>query len=310
MNRRQVLRSAGLAAVASINTVNIVAAAQTPGRSRPEPPAIGPFITTADGQQLFHRDWGAGQPMVFLAAWGLPSDMWGYQMVPLSESGFRTIAFDRRGHGRSSDPGRGYDFDTLADDLAAVLDTLDLHEVVLVGMSMAAGEVVRYCTRHGSARISRLVLVAPAATPFPTRRSDNPAGIPKEAFESFRTTQLLRDFPRWLEENRPPFFTPATSREMQDWVRNMMLTTSLKALTECNRSGTSTDFRDELRQIDRPALIIHGDRDVSAPLALMGQPTAALIPGARLEVYEGAPHGLFVTHMDRLTRDLRSFARA
>ena len=119
MNRRQVLRSAGLAAVASINTVNTVAAAQTPGRSRPGPPAIGPFITTADGQQLFHRDWGAGQPMVFLAAWGLPSDMWGYQMVPLSESGFRTIAFDRRGHGRSSDPGRGYDFDTLADDLAA-----------------------------------------------------------------------------------------------------------------------------------------------------------------------------------------------
>jgi len=270
----------------------------------------GPFVTTADGNLLFYRDWGKGQPILLLAAWALPSDMWAYQMVPLYESGFRTIAFDRRGHGRSTDAGGRYDFDTLADDLAAIIDTLDLNNVVLVGMSMAAGEIVRYLSRHGSERIARLVLVAPAATPFLMRTPDNPGGIPAEVFETFRSTGLLRDYPRWLEENRAPFFTPSTSRDMQEWVRAMMLATSMKALVECNRSSTSTDFRAELRRVDRPALIVHGDRDVSAPLALTGRPTAALIPSARLEVYEGAPHGLFVTHMDRLTRDIAGFARS
>jgi pimeloyl-ACP methyl ester carboxylesterase len=217
-------------------------------------------------------------------------------------------AYDRRGHGRSSVPAGGYDYDTLADDLATMLDRLDLKEVTLVGYSMASGEMVRYLTRHGAARIARLAFIAPAATPFLLKTADNPNGIPAEKFEYFRRNMLMRDYPKWLEDNRKPFFTAETSPQVQDWVRGLMLTTSLKAAVECNRSSTSTDFRAELPKIRLPALVIHGDIDASAPLALTGRPTAALIPGAELKVYEGAPHGLFVTHKERLTADLLAFA--
>ena len=309
MERRNLLKS----------TVGIAGAALLAGTSRsdtsqvrpsPVPRRRGPYVETRDGQQLFHKDWGTGAPVLFLAAWALPSDMWDYQMVPLSEHGLRCIAYDRRGHGRSSHPGTGYDYDTLADDLAAVLDALDLREVTLVGMSMAGGEIVRYLTRHRQRRIARVVLVATDATPFRLQAADNPRGIPAERAEYFRRQLLLRDYPNWMEENREPFFVPETSRQMQEWVRSMMLRTSMKALVECNRSMTSTDFRAELPKITVPTLLIHGDKDVSAPLEVTGRPTASLIPRARLEVYEGAPHGLFLTHMERLTRDLLTFAKS
>src|SRR5262249_39697748 len=201
-------------------------------------------------------------------------------------------AYDRRGHGRSSQAGSGYDYDTLADDLAAVLDTFDLKGVTLVGMSMAGGEIVRYLSRHGAGRIARVVFVATDATPFRLLTANNPGRIPAERPESFRRQLLLRDYPNWMEQNRQPFFVAATSQQMQEWVRSMMLRTSMKALVECNRSATSTDFRAELPKIRVPALFIHGDKDVSAPLERTGRPTAKLIPGAHLEVYEGAPHGL------------------
>src|SRR5262245_41891103 len=173
---------------------------------------------------------------------------------------------------------------------------------------MAAGEVVRYVTWHGRRRIARLVLVTTAATPFHMQTAGNPAGIPLDRSDAFRRRVLLRDYPNWIEENRQPFFVPETSRQMQEWVRGMMLRTSLKAIVECHRSATTTDFRGELRRVTVPTLLIHGDRDVSAPIDVTGRPTAALIPGARLDVYEGAPHGLFLTHMERLTNDLRAFA--
>jgi pimeloyl-ACP methyl ester carboxylesterase len=139
---------------------------------------------------------------------------------------------------------------------------------------------------------------------------DNPSGIPAERAEYFRRQLLLRDYPNWMEENRQPFFVPETSRQMQEWVRSMMLRTSMKALIECNRSQLSTDFRAELPKIAVPTLLIHGDKDVSAPLDVTGRPTARLIPGARLQLYEGAPHGLFLTHMERLTSDLLAFAKS
>src|SRR5262245_2306963 len=308
MNRRDILKSTiGVAGAA------LIADAAQAETAQPGPSAIatrGPFIETRDRQQLFCKDWGSGAPVVFLAAWALPSDMWDYQMVPLSEQGLRCIAYDRRGHGRSSHAGVGYDYDTLADDLAAVLDAFDLQQVTLVGMSRAGGEMVRYLTRHGDRRIARLVFVATDATPFRLQTVDNPGGIPVDRAEFFRRQMLLRDYPNWMEENRQPFFVPETSRQMQEWVRDMMLRTSMKALVECNRSMTSTDFRPELPQITVPSLLIHGDKDVSAPLEVTGRPTALLIPRARLEVYEGAPHGLFLTHMERLTRDLVAFAKS
>ncbi|WP_375768368.1 alpha/beta hydrolase [Archangium gephyra] len=281
-----------------------------PGPGEPAVKAPAPsFIRTRDGVDLFYKDWGTGKPVVFLSGWTLGSDMWNYQLVPLSGQGLRCIAYDRRGHGRSSDPGRGYDYDTLADDLAAVLGALDLRDVTLVGHSMASGEMVRYLSRHGDGRIARVVFVAPAATPFPLKTADNPDGIDASIFEYIRNQLLLRDFPRWLADNARPFVTAETSPEMMEWLMGMMRQCSMKAVIECNRSGTSTDFRAELPGIRVPALVIHGDKDVSAPLELTGRRTAQLIPGSRLEVYEGAPHGLFVTHMDRLNADLLAFVR-
>jgi non-heme chloroperoxidase len=266
------------------------------------------FIRTADGVNLFYRDWGQGEPVVFVAGWSLPSDLWNYQMLALSEQGLRCVAFDRRGHGRSSDPGGGYDFDTLADDLAAMLDVLDLRSVTLVGHSMASGEIVRYLTRHRGDRVAHIALLG-TITPLLHRTADNPDGIDASYFEAFRLDELMRDFPKWIEDNFPPFVTPETSPQMRDWVESMALWTSGKALLDTNRTVTTADFRDELPKITVPTLIIHGDRDVTAPLDMTGRRTADLVLGAKLRVYEGAPHGLLVTHIDRLNRDLLDFTR-
>ncbi|WP_230534485.1 alpha/beta fold hydrolase [Microvirga roseola] len=270
---------------------------------------LGPnTIMTAQGAALFYRDWGTGDPNLFLAGWTLASDMWAYQMEPLSRQGFRCIAFDRRSHGRSSDPGRGYDYETLADDLADVIKALGLESVTLVGHSFASGEVVRYLTRHGSDRIARVLLVAPAAIPFLLKADDNPTGIPGSAFEKARGA-ILGDFAGWMEANTEPYFGPGTSPLMIDWTVRMMTQTSLLAAGELNRIQVTTDFRPELARLDVPVLIIHGDSDASAPLELTGRPAASLIPGARLVVYEGGPHGLYFTHRERLNRDLVEFIR-
>jgi non-heme chloroperoxidase len=195
MDRRDVLKSTASFAVATGVLATLRTEASQTRSLAAAPPRRGPYIATRDGQGMFYKDWGSGKPVVFLGAWGLPSDMWQYQMTPLSEQGLRCVAYDRRGHGRSSHAGTGYDYDTLADDLAAVLDTLDLRDVMLVGMSMATGEMVRYLTRHGAGRIARLVFVGTAATPFPMKSADNPEGIPAERFEYFRRDVLLQDFP-------------------------------------------------------------------------------------------------------------------
>jgi len=265
------------------------------------------YIWTADNVGLFYRDWGAGKPLLFLAGWTLSSDMWAYQMEPLSRQGFRCIAYDRRGHGRSSDPGRGYDFDTLADDLAVVVDALDIKDATAIAHSFSSGEIVRYLTKYGRGRITRLVLLSPAAVPFLLKTSDNPNGVDGEAFEQLR--QAFRtDFPGWAEANAEPYFLPGTSRAIVDWTIRLMTQTSLQAAVELSKVQTSTDFRGELSRLDLPTLVIHGDRDASVPLDLTGRPTAELVQGARLVVYEGGPHGLYFTHKERLNRDLAQFA--
>jgi pimeloyl-ACP methyl ester carboxylesterase len=266
-----------------------------------------PFIETNDRTTLFHKDWGTGRPVLFVHGWALNSDMWQYQMIHLAGQGFRCVAYDRRGHGRSSDPGRGYDYDTLADDLASVMERLNLRDAVLVGHSMGAGEVVRYLTRHGAKRVSRALLVAPAL-PFILKTADNPDGVDKEVLDTVRG-RFCTDFPKWLADNAPPFFLPETSPEMVQWGVRMALQTSLKALVDSNHADTETDFRAEMRRIATPTLIIHGDSDHSAPLDFTGRRAAKLIPVSELKVYEGAPHGLFITHMDRLNRDLLEFVK-
>jgi non-heme chloroperoxidase len=259
-------------------------------------------VETHDGARLFCRDWGQGRPIVFVHGWAANCDLWQYQMVPLSSRGARCVAYDKRGHGRSSDPGRGYDYDSFADDLAAVLDERDLRDVVLIGHSMGPGEIVRYLARHGSARIAKLVLIS-GAIPFMLKTSDNPGGIEASAFEE-RRKLWLQDLPAWLAGNARAFVTPETSSETVAWLAGLGMQASLKALFETNRAIAETDLRPDVARVKLPTLIIHGERDRSAPIDLTARRTAALIAGSELRIYEGAPHGLVITHQDRLARDL------
>jgi non-heme chloroperoxidase len=304
MDRRSAL-TFGTATAAVLGLANRRAQAATPARKVTR---IGSYIERPDGTSLFFKDWGTGDPVVFVHSAGNCSDVWAYSMVHIVKQGFRCVAFDRRGHGRSSVPGGGYDYDTLADDLAGVIDAFDLRKVTLVGHSMGCGEVVRYLTRHGSKRVARIALVAPTL-PFLLRTSDNPNGIPKEYFERIRA-EWAHDYPKWLAANAAPFFTPETSKEMVQWGISLAYQTSLHAAIESNVAVTETDFREELKKIDVPALIVHGTADKSCPLEMTGQPTAGLIPRSELKIYEGAPHGSLLTHVEQLNEDLMRFMRA
>lgn len=290
MQRRDLLKGATLAAAGSALSASAAAARATPA---------GPFV----------RDWGEGPPLLFVHGWGLASESWTYVMLPLVQKGFRCIAYDRRGHGRSADPGCGYDYDTLADDLAGVIAERGLNGITLIGHSMAAGELARYMTRHRGRGVARLLFAAPAGTPFMLRTADNAGGVEAGLFEDLRA-RAARDFPALVRATLPAFFTAETSSAIREWIARMMEDASLHALIECNKAMTSTDFRPDLARIDRPALVIHGTADASVPLALTGKPTAAAIRGARLAVYEGAPHGLILTHAARLADDIAAFAAA
>jgi non-heme chloroperoxidase len=267
-----------------------------------------PFIHTDDDVAIFYRDWGRGEPVVFCAAWALSSIAWQYQMMSVVDRGFRAVAYDRRGHGRSDDPGRGYDYDRLSDDFAALLDQLDLRNVTLAAHSMGAGEAVRYLTRHGNDRVARLALLAPT-TPYLLQTSDNPDGVPDEHFTQQRD-EWRRDFGQWIENNEDPYFgdRPVSTLSRQ-WTRADMIGTALQAAVEFSYAATHTDFRQELPRIEVPTLVIQGDADASAPLSITGARTAQLIPGAELVVYEGAPHALYLTHRDRVNADLLAHHR-
>lgn len=266
-------------------------------------------IATADGVRLFYRDWpgshAQARAVLFVGGWSMPSASWGYQMMALQRRGLRCIAFDRRGHGRSGDPGGGYDFDTLAGDIAAVIDALDLRDVVLVGHSMGCNEIVRYLNRFGSARVERVALLGPM-TPGVTLSPSNPGGIDPTLLAQFRSRQLLRDYPLWIEENIEPF-VPGANATTRAWLAAMALDNSLQALHDCHAAVQGADMVDELRAIDVPVLIIAGDCDVSAPLELTARRSAALIPDVRLRVIEGAAHGMFVSHVERVNADLLEF---
>jgi non-heme chloroperoxidase len=267
------------------------------------------IIRTADGAELFYRDWGSGTPVVFLSGWALPSDFWCYQMTSLGEAGFRCIAYDRRGHGRSSDPGHGFDYDTLADDFTAVLDALHLSNVAVVAHSMSAGEVIRYCSKRRGLGIQRIALIGPTL-PCLVKAADNPEGIDRVLLDATRRQILEDGFPTWLETNGRPFVTADTKTETIAWLKNMMLSCSMKAVIDCNRAMIEADFRAELKETHIPTLIIHGDRDASAPIELTSRRIVQLMPDVRLTVYAGAPHGLPVTHATRLSEDLQTFLRS
>lgn len=273
---------------------------------------IKQFIEATDGTNLFFRDWGTGRALVFLAPWGLNSAWWEYQMADLVGHGLRCVAYDRRGHGRSGESSHGYEFNTLADDLAAVIEQLDLHSVTLVGQSLGCGEVVRYLSRHGSNRIARVVLVS-TITPFVLKTDDNPEGVDQTVLENVRRV-LSKDRPHPIFAAAPAFFGAPqnhVSQEMMDWWARMMVDgSSLRVMVELQRMFTETDFRPELGRITVRTLLIHGDSDTSTPIETTARKTMPLIRGCQLKVYEGAAHGLPITHARELNADLLAFANS
>jgi non-heme chloroperoxidase len=270
-----------------------------------------PFIEARDGTRLFVSDWGTGRPLVFVAPWGLNSNWWEYQTTQLAQQNVRCIAYDRRGHGRSEQPGVGYDFDTLSDDLDALITQRNLRDATLVGHSMGCGEIVRYLARHGAGRVSRVVLVS-TITPFIMKAPDNPEGVDKTLLEQGRV-RLSKDRPHQIAIAAAAFFgapkNPVSAEVMDWWTRMMVDQCTLKTMLDLHRVFTETDFRADLRKITVPTLLIHGDSDTSSPVDFSARRTSPLITGSQLKVYEGAAHGLPFTHMDRLNADLLAFAR-
>lgn len=273
--------------------------------------SLTPLIETRDGVSLFYRDWGTGRPVVFAAPWAMDSDWWEYQMAFLTSQGLRCVAFDRRGHGRSHEPSRGYDFNTFADDLNAVIERLDLRQMTLVGQSMGCGEVVRYLSRHGATRVERIVLIG-TITPFFLKTKDNPDGMDGAYFERVRHA-LRSDRPNAIAGYAPVFFGApknAVSSEMMRWFTDMILRCSLRVMLDVQHAFSETDFRSDLRAVNVPTLIIHGEDDAGTPFEITGRKTAALISGSQFKLYEGAAHGLNVTHAERLNQDVLAFIRS
>jgi len=323
MNRRQLLTSSvatagGLGAIAAglacaeVTAARPAAAAPSSGTSSGTslPPAgSGTFIEAHDGTRLSYLDWGAGKPVVFLHAWGLNAEIWEYQMMDLVDHGFRCVAYDRRGHGRSMDPGRGYDFDTFADDLATVLDRLELHDVTLVGHSMGGGEVARYLARHGTQRIARAVLTS-AITPIVGRRPDYPEGTDPRNVDAF-IAALKHDRPAALTAGIGLFTGTSrpVSAAMSQWVVSQFLRASPRGSIECQRAIADADFRPDMHAFTVPTLIIHGDADQVVSLDRNARTTAQAIRGSELKIYEGGSHGLILSDRERFNRDLLAFAR-
>lgn len=272
-------------------------------------------ITTADGVQLYYKDWGPkdGPVVTFSHGWPLNSDSWESQMIFLAEKGYRVIAHDRRGHGRSSQPWDGNDMDHYADDLATVIDTLGVKDVTLVGFSTGGGEVARYIGRHGTAKVKKAVLVS-SVPPLMLRTADNPGGLPIEVFDGFRAAQLANRAEFYREIASGPFYGfnrpgAKVSQGLIDawWAQGMMA--GHKNTYDSIAAFSATDFRADLAKFDIPTLVIHGDDDQVVPIDASGRASAALVKDARLLVYPGAPHGLTDTHKDRLNQDLLDFLR-
>ncbi len=269
-------------------------------------------ITTEDGTQIYYKDWGTGQPVVFSHGWPLNADAWENQMVFLASNGYRTIAHDRRGHGRSSQPSGGNEMDTYADDLAALIEALDLKDAVLVGHSTGGGEVTRYIGRHGTSRVAKAVLVG-AVPPLMLKTEANPGGLPIEVFDEIRAG-VAADRSQFFKDLTVPFYganRPGAnvSQGVRDafWFQGMQA--GLKNALECIKAFSETDFTEDLKKFDVPTLIIHGDDDQIVPIGASAHASSKLVKNATLKVYEGGDHGLADTHKDQLNADLLAFLR-
>lgn len=268
------------------------------------------YLTLRDGTELYYKDWGTGQPVLFSHGWPLDADAWEDQMLFLAARGFRCIAHDRRGNGRSSQPWNGNDMDTFADDVDELVRTLDLPDFIHVGHSTGGGEVARYIGRHGTSRVSKAVLIG-AVPPIMLKSDTNPGGLPMEAFDQLRAS-VQADRSQFFKDLSAPFYGAnregaKVSQGLRDsfWMQGMLA--GLKACYDCIKAFSETDFTEDLKKIDVPTLLIHGDDDQIVPFADSAPLSLKLIPNARLEVYKGAPHGLCSTMKDRVNADLLTF---
>lgn len=271
-------------------------------------------ITTRDGTSIYYKDWGAGQPVVFSHGWPLSADSWEAQMLFLADHGYRCIAHDRRGHGRSSQPWHGNEMDTYADDLAELIDTLDLRDAVLLGFSTGGGEVARYIGRHGTARVAKAGLIS-AVPPLMLQTAGNPGGLPIAVFDGLRAASLADRSQLYRDLASGPFFgynrpgaKPSQGIIDAFWLAGMQ--SGHKNAFDCIKAFSETDFTEDLKRFDVPTLVLHGDDDQIVPIDAAGRTSARLISNAQLIVYPGAPHGLADTHKDQLNADLLGFVRA
>jgi non-heme chloroperoxidase len=271
-------------------------------------------ITTQDGTQIYYKDWGAGQPVVFSHGWPLSADSWEAQMLFLAANGYRCIAHDRRGHGRSSQPWNGNEMDTYADDLAELIETLALKDVVLIGFSMGGGEVARYIGRHGTKCLAKAALIS-AVPPLMLKTAANPDGLPIEKFDEIRQGAMADRSQLYQDIASGPFFGAnrpgaQVSQGMIDsfWLQGMQA--GHKNTFDCIKAFSETDFTEDLKRFDVPTLIIHGDDDQIVPIGAAALNSAKLVKNAILKIYPGAPHGLADTHKDQLNADLLAFLKS
>ncbi|UCI05139.1 alpha/beta fold hydrolase [Mesorhizobium sp. B1-1-8] len=272
------------------------------------------YVTTADGTRIFYKDWGdrSARPIVFSHGWPLTSDAWDGQMLFMLQNGFRVIAHDRRGHGRSDQPGVGNDMDTYADDLGSVLEALDLENAMMVGHSTGGGEVARYIGRHGTARVTKVVLVS-AVPPIMASTDQWPGGLDISVFDGLRKGVFDNRSKFYLDLAVPFFGMNRDGVALDEGLRltfwNQGMMGSIVGQHACIREFSEVDYTADLRRIDVPTLVIHGDDDQIVPIGHSGELTAKVVPNGELKVYAGAPHGLAATHQDKLNADLLAFAR-